>query len=139
VAAIVKTAPAVSPGGVRAPAWISLALAILSFGIFAGAMAYPWQLAVLAGAAIGALGYSTWGTWRRMRLLYSRPAADGLTIGGGGAPEPIDGESGLAAGRRLAPGEERQGGGEQQMNAAAEDESGHEQHHPAREEHTGQE
>lgn len=126
--------------GVRLPALTSLALAAAAFGVFLAAMAYPWQLALLAGTAIGALAYSTWLTWRRMRLLYSRPA-DGLTISGGEprgvSPEPIDGGSGLA-GRRLTPGEERQGGREQQMNAAAEDESGHQQHHPAREQHTGQ-
>ena len=98
----------------RAPALISLALALLAFGFFVTAMAYPGLLAMLAGAAIGLLVYSSWATWTRMRQLYRRPVAEDLVIGAGESPRPVDGESGISAPRRQpAPGEERQGGREQ--------------------------
>ena len=64
--------------GSRAPAVASIVIAILSFAIFKTAMAYPWQLAVLVGTAIGALVYSAQTTWVRMRKLYRRPNAGPL-------------------------------------------------------------
>ncbi len=70
----------------------SLVLAILSFGIFFAAMAYPWQLAVLAATAIGALVYSTQITWQRMRRLYRPPEPGDLTIRGRGS-RPANDES----------------------------------------------
>ncbi len=65
---------------IRTPAAISLALAALAFAIFLAASAYPWQLAVLAATAIGALVYSTQITWDRMRRLYRPPDASDLAI-----------------------------------------------------------
>lgn len=65
----------------RSTAMTSLAVAILSFGVFLTMMAYPWQLAVLAATAIGALVYSAQITFGRMRRLYRPPASD-LRIGG---------------------------------------------------------
>ena len=62
-----------------------LAVAVLAFGIFFAAMAYPWQLAVLAATAIGALIYSTHATWQRMRPLYRPPDSSDLNIGGRGS------------------------------------------------------
>ncbi len=59
---------------------VSLTLAVLSFAIFLKMMAYPWQLAVLAATAIGALVYSIQSTWRRMRRLYRPPDASDLAI-----------------------------------------------------------
>ncbi len=62
----------------RARAIVSLVLAVLSFAVFFVAMAYPWQLAVLAATAIGALVYSTHATWERMRaLLRPTPGSRG--------------------------------------------------------------
>lgn len=68
-------------------------------------LAYPWQLAVLVGTAIGALVHSALATWKRMSRLYRRPASRDLTI------------SGLSrravSGGQLAPWEEDQGEREQ--------------------------
>ncbi len=58
----------------------SLAIAILAFAVFLTRMAYPWQLAVLAGTAIGALAYSGLTTWTRMRRLYRPPDASDISI-----------------------------------------------------------
>ncbi len=54
-----------------------VASAIAAFGFFLAAMAYPWQLALLAATAIGAFVYSTQVTWRRMRRLIRRPEPGG--------------------------------------------------------------
>lgn len=69
--------------GVSRTALLALASMMLSFAIFFMAMAYPWQLALLASTAIGAFVYSALATWRRMRKLYRRPEASDLTIGRG--------------------------------------------------------
>ncbi len=69
--------------GASHAALIPLAFATLSFAIFFAAMAYPWQLAVLASTAIGALIYSALGTWKRMRKLYRRLDENDITIGRG--------------------------------------------------------
>ncbi len=66
------------PRAIGSPAVLALVLAILAFAVFGAAMAYPWQLAVLAATAIGALGYSAHVTWRRMRRLYRPPEATDL-------------------------------------------------------------
>ena len=66
-----------------------LASALAAFGYFLAGMAYPWQLALLAATAIGALVYSTQVTWRRMRrLTQSRPSHRPDERGGaaGGTP-----------------------------------------------------
>ena len=123
----------------RIAGWISFALAVFSFAIFRVAMAYPWQLAVLAATAIGALVYSTFVTWNRMRRLYRRADAGDGSIGGHGRRRTDDRSRLAAARRQLAPGEERQGEQQQEMQASAQDESRHEQDHPAREQHAGQE
>ena len=70
------------PRGIRAPAVASLVLALLAFAVFFAAMAYPWHLAFMAGAAIGLLVYSTHATWQRMRPLYRQPDENDLNIGG---------------------------------------------------------
>ncbi len=91
-------------------------------------MAYPWQLAVLAATAIGALVYSTQLTWKRMRRLLLPPEATDLTIGGRSreAGSGIIARSWATPGRQLAPGEEDQGEREQQVQPSAQDESRHE-------------
>ncbi len=56
--------------------WLPPALVTaLTFAVFFGTMGYPWQLAFLLALAIGALVYSSLGTWKRMRRLARRPAA----------------------------------------------------------------
>ncbi len=52
-----------------------LVSALAAFGFFLAAMAYPWQLALLAATAIGAFVYSTQITWQRMRRLARPPEA----------------------------------------------------------------
>ncbi len=111
--------------GLRLPALLALATTLLAFTVFFAALDYPWQLAVLAATAIGALVYSTQITWLRMRRLYRPPSAGDLAIGRGSA--------------HLAPGEENQGQREQQVQASAQDKAGHEQDQPARQHDTGEE
>ncbi len=95
-----------------------LAATIVAFAVFFSGMAYPWQLALLAAAAIGAFVYAALGTWARLHLLY-RP-------------------SGLP-GRHRAPREDRQRQHQQEVQGAAEDEAGEQQDHPRREQSAGQE
>ncbi len=75
----------------------SMAIAILAFAVFLTRMTYPWQLAVLAGTAIGALAYSGLTTWTRMRRLYRPPDAGDLSISRTsdvGEATPMEGYSG---------------------------------------------
>ncbi len=60
---------------------VSLTVTVLAFGLFLYVMAYPWQLAVLASTAIGALAYSAQTTWTRMRRLHRPPDSSDLAIG----------------------------------------------------------
>ncbi len=117
---------------IRTPAILSLGLATLSFAIFFAAMAYPWQLAVLAATAIGALVYSTHTTWTRMRRLFRPPEASDLILGERGAGRREMSrweEDGRSA--QLAPGKADQSQREQQMQPSAEHDPRHQQDHPA--------
>ncbi len=67
-----------------------LVSALAAFGFFLAAMAYPWQLAVLAATAIGAFVYSTQITWQRMRRLARPPEEPGLPPGDAGDGEARD-------------------------------------------------
>ncbi len=123
-----------------------VACAATAFGIFFGAMAYPWQLALLSATAIGALVYSTQVTWRRMRRLMAPAGGEPLLLSAGAGGEdrgPGAGRAsvagvGVPSRRQIAPGKEHQGENEQQVDAAAQDESRHQQDHPTREQRTGQ-
>ncbi len=68
-----------------------LASAVAAFGYFSVATAYPWQFALLAATAVGALAYSTQVTWRRMRRLAQIRPPDEC---GGSIEEPPPERSG---------------------------------------------
>ena len=54
--------------------WFPAAVAATAaFGFYLAAMSYPWQLALLAATAIGALIYSAQVTFVRLRRLYAPP------------------------------------------------------------------
>ena len=94
---------------------LPLALAAVAFLVLTRARGYPWQLALLAAVAIGALVYVTRRTIQNMRRLSRsgrRPTVV-WTPEGDGAP----GE----AGRRR---------GQQQVGGAAQDPAGQQQDHP---------
>lgn len=74
--------PAAASPGSAVPLWRSrwfppVAVAVVAFGFYFLVMSYPWQLALLAATAIGALVYSTQVTAARMRRLYTLPEERG--------------------------------------------------------------
>ena len=83
--------------------WIlPVAAAVLAFGHFLTAMAYPWQLALLAATAIGAFVYSTRVTWQRLRRLYRPTDTEGrpsMPPGKASSPETAAAATETAPGR----------------------------------------
>ena len=65
----------------RAPWFAPVTVTVAAFVFYLFVMSYPWQLAVLASTAIGALVYSTRVTLERMRRLYTLPDESGATAG----------------------------------------------------------
>ena len=70
------------PAGVSSPWWQApwlapAAVTVATFVFYLLALSYPWQLAVLAATALGALVYSTRATLERLHRLYTVPAQDG--------------------------------------------------------------
>lgn len=71
----------------RTPWFPPLATSAAALGFYLGVVSYPWQLAVLAATAIGALVYSTRVTIERMRRLYTLPDETLPDEGGSAAEE----------------------------------------------------
>jgi uncharacterized membrane protein len=94
---------------------LSLAVAAAAFATLAWVRGYPWQLALLAALAIGALVYVTGRTIQNMRQLSrsDRTAKVVWTPDSAGVPRED--------GRR---------GGQQQVGGAAQDPAGQQQDHP---------
>ena len=94
---------------------LPLALAAVAFLVLTRARGYPWQLALLAAVAIGALVYVTGRTIQNMRQLSrsDRTAKVVWTPDSAGVPRED--------GRR---------GGQQQVGGAAQDPAGQQQDHP---------
>lgn len=85
------------------------------FLVYRFAVGYPWPLAVLLGAAIGALAYSILSAWERVASLYRGPSA-----------------------AELPPGEGDQTQDQEQVAPAAQDVPGHQQEQPGGEQPAGQ-
>lgn len=94
---------------------LSLAVAAAAFATLSWVRSYPWQLALLAALAIGALVYVSGRTIQNMRQLSrsDRTARVVWTPDSSGVPREDD--------RR---------GGQQQVGGAAQDPAGQQQDHP---------
>ena len=100
----------------------SLGVTLAAFLVLHLARGYPWQLALLAAIAIGALVYVGGRTVQNLRRLSDPDPTEVVwTRSPGGAP---------------GKGDERRG--EQQMGRAAQGPAGEEQEHPRREQQTSE-
>ena len=107
--------------------WIlPLAVVAGTFLALTWARGYPWQLALMAALAIGALIYVTQRTIQNMRSL-ARPDRTPTVVWTPEAPA-ADG----------APGEGDHRGGQQQVGGAPQSPTGKEQNHPRREQQTSE-